>query len=87
MIETKNGDYDVGDEFHVPLPGGMGAHMRSPGLRSKPQGLIDRKSGKVNVIFRTILDVATEVFFEVLWGNRVIIDAPFNGTVLFPQVR
>jgi hypothetical protein len=49
------------------------ASMWCAHLSCKPQRLIDREGGEMNVILRAVRDIAAEVLSDILWRERVVV--------------
>src|SRR5229473_7800161 len=87
MAQTKNCLYDIGYNCHIGAARTiLEASMWCAHLGCKPQRLIDREGGEMNVILRTVRDVTAEVLRNILWRERVVVYFTLNKMIFYALI-
>ena len=82
MAQTKDGLQSFDEQLHMSIARhSIQARAGRPSASSEAEGLVDSKSGEVNVVFGAILYISAEMVVDIFGGQRVVVDVAFDVVV------
>ena len=87
MSQSKDSRQDLCHKVNIFTPSlSLKSSTRCSCLRSELDGLLDSESRKVDIIFRTVLNVSAEVVSDLIMSERIIKHVSFDGVVLLSLI-
>ena len=87
MAQTKDGLQSFDEQLHMSIARhSIQARARRSSASSEAEGLVDSKSGEVNVVFGAILHVSAVVPLDLLRGEGVVPNFTFNRVEILPLI-
>ena len=86
MTEAKDAHQHFSRALRKIFSGGCQPLRRHPNGSRELDCLLDRQSGEVHVVFRTVVDISTELGKDVLGSKGIVVYRTRNGVILVALV-
>ena len=87
VVETENSGIHIGNLVSILTPRNVcNTQLGCSSLSCKFQSLFNCKGWKMYIVFRAILNVATELSRDLAWWKRIVMDIAFDSIELFSLI-